>query len=124
MSWRRHKVTYWIMGGSCALIVVVGANTNLAGQSAAATDAATASAVTFHKDVEPLLQKHCQECHRPGQIAPTSWLTYDSVRPYARAIKAMTAARQMPPWFVDKLPDVHYTNDRSLTSQEIEALAK
>jgi len=124
MSWRRHKVTYWIMGGSCALIVVVGANTNLAGQSAAATDAATASAVTFHKDVEPLLQKHCQECHRPGQIAPTSWLTYDSVRPYARAIKAMTAARQMPPWFVDKLPDVHYTNDRSLTSQEIETLAK
>jgi len=40
--------------------------------------------VTFHKDVEPVLQKHCQTCHRPGQVAPMSFMTYDAVRPYAR----------------------------------------
>ena len=46
----------------------------------------TFAAVTFHKDVEPILQKSCQECHRPGEIAPMSFLTYEQVRPYAKAI--------------------------------------
>ena len=124
MSWRRRGFTYWIAGGCGVLLLAFGANVKLAGQSGAASPSTNDGTVTFHRDVEPLLQKHCQECHRPGQIAPTSWLNYESVRPYARAIKAMTAARQMPPWFVDKLPDVHYTNDRSLTQQELDILAK
>jgi len=44
------------------------------------------SAVTFYKDVAPILQKDCQTCHRPGQIAPMSFLTYENVRPWAKAI--------------------------------------
>src|SRR5207248_4515759 len=46
--------------------------------------------VTFHKDVEPILQRNCQTCHRPGQVAPMSFLTYQNVRPWAKAMKAAT----------------------------------
>jgi hypothetical protein len=50
-------------------------------------DAATSSSITFNKDVLPIVQKHCQSCHRPGQIAPMSFLTYESTRPWAKAMK-------------------------------------
>src|SRR5262245_31858843 len=63
--------------------------------------AQSAPEVTFHKDVLPVLQKNCQTCHRPGQIAPMSLLTYEQARPWARAIKAKVLAREMPPWFAD-----------------------
>ena len=53
--------------------------------------------VTFTKDVLPILQRSCQKCHRPGTAAPMSLLTYDEVRPWARAIKDRAIARQMPP---------------------------
>ncbi len=84
---------------------------------------ALAAPVTFHKDVEPILQKNCQECHRPGEIAPMSLLTYQQVRPYAKAIKADVLQKKMPPWPADP----HYAkfaNDRSLTPAEIETLSK
>jgi len=81
------------------------------------------AAVTFHKDIEPILQRNCQSCHRPGQIAPMSFLAYQSVRPWAKAIKAATLARKMPPWFAD--PNYgHFTNDHSLRTGEIELIAK
>src|SRR5208337_944000 len=60
-----------------------------------------ASSVTFNKDVLPILQKNCQTCHRPGQIAPMSFLTYKETRPWAKAMKAAVASRKMPPWFAD-----------------------
>jgi hypothetical protein len=60
-----------------------------------------APAVTFNKDVLPILQNNCQTCHRPGGIAPMSLLTYDNARPWAKAIKAAVVNRQMPPWFAD-----------------------
>ena len=50
-------------------------------------DAAKSSSITFNKDVLPIVQKHCQSCHRPGQIAPMSFLTYESTRPWAKAMK-------------------------------------
>jgi hypothetical protein len=81
-----------------------------------------AAAPTFHKDVEPLLQKSCQECHRPGEIAPMPLLTYQQARPWAKAMKAAVLKKQMPPWPADP----HYgkfSNDRSLTSEEIAMLA-
>jgi hypothetical protein len=61
----------------------------------------TADAPTFYKDVLPILQKNCQSCHRPGQIAPFSMLSYESTRPWARSIKTKVVSRQMPPWFAD-----------------------
>jgi hypothetical protein len=83
---------------------------------------AAPATVTFHKDVEPILQKNCQECHRPGEIAPMAFLTYEQVRPYAKAIKADVLLKKMPPWPADP----HYSkfeNDRSLTPEEIQILA-
>jgi hypothetical protein len=76
--------------------------------------------VTFTKDVAAILQKHCQMCHRPGTVAPMSLLTYEDVRPRAKAIKAKVVAREMPPWFIDKNVGVqHFDNDTSMTDQEI-----
>src|SRR5262245_49097623 len=60
-----------------------------------------AASVTFNKDVAPILQKNCQSCHRPGSVAPMSFLTYESTRPWAKAIKAAVINKQMPPWFAD-----------------------
>jgi hypothetical protein len=79
--------------------------------------------VTFTRDVLPVLQKHCQSCHRPGQIAPMSLLTYQDVRPWARAIKGKVESRQMPPWFADPQHG-RFANDRSLAQTDIETIAK
>ena len=79
--------------------------------------------ISFHKDIEPILQRNCQTCHRPGEIAPMSFLTYESVRPWAKAIKVATSTRKMPPWFAD--PNYgHVLNDRSLKQAEIDEIAK
>jgi hypothetical protein len=81
------------------------------------------STVTFSKDVLPVLQKNCQGCHRPGQVAPMSLLSYADARPWAKAIKAAVTSRKMPPWFAD--PNYgHFINDRSLKQSEIDTLVK
>jgi hypothetical protein len=78
---------------------------------------------TFSKDVLPILQKNCQTCHRPGQVAPMSLISYRDARPWAKAIKAAVTTRKMPPWFAD--PQVgHFTNDRSLKQHEIDTLVQ
>src|SRR5580698_7583705 len=56
---------------------------------------------TFHRDVLPILQKNCQGCHRPGQVAPMSFISYQSTRPWAKAIRAAVLAGKMPPWSAD-----------------------
>lgn len=77
--------------------------------------------VTFNKDVLPILQKQCQECHRPGEVAPMSFMTYRDTRPWAKAIKNAIITRKMPPWFAD--PNYgHFRNQRSLTDGEIRTL--
>ena len=97
----------------------------LAGLAVAATVQAPeqSSPVTFNKDVLPILQKNCQGCHRPGQVAPMSLLTYKDARPWAKAIKTAVAMRKMPPWFADPQYG-HFTNDRSLQQSEIDTLVK
>jgi hypothetical protein len=82
-----------------------------------------ADSITFHKDVEPILQRNCQSCHRPGQAAPMSLLTYQSARPWAKAMKAAVATRKMPPWFADPRYG-HFVNDRSLQQADIDTIAK
>ena len=82
-----------------------------------------ASQVTFYKDVLPVLQKNCQTCHRPGQAGPMSFLTYESTRPWAKAIKEAVLLRKMPPWFAN--PKVgHFSNDASLNQNDIDLIAK
>lgn len=90
---------------------------------ALAAAAASAQATpTFYRDVLPILERHCQLCHRPGEIGPMPLETYTQAQAYARAIAAKTSARQMPPWFA--VPGIgQWANDPSLTPAEIRTLA-
>src|SRR5262245_53349846 len=81
-----------------------------------------AGAVTFNKDVLPILQQNCQVCHRPGEIAPMSFLTYQDTRPWAKAIKAAVVSRKMPPWFADPAYG-HFANDKRISDADIKMLA-
>jgi mono/diheme cytochrome c family protein len=85
--------------------------------------------VTFSKDVAPILQRHCQQCHRADGVAPMPLVTYEETRPWARAMKLKTElgprAGVMPPWFVEKNIGIQkFKNDPSLTDEEIATIAK
>jgi hypothetical protein len=109
-SWRRKRAH------GVQILLVVSA-------VATACGADTDRTVTFNRDVLPILQKNCQGCHRPGQIAPMSFLTYESSRPWAKAMKVAVATKKMPPWLAD--PEYgHFTNDRSLKQSEIDLISK
>jgi hypothetical protein len=100
--------------GGFGVVAVVGA---LLFPPAAAAD------VTFNKDVLPILQKNCQTCHRPGEVAPMSLVTYQDARPWARAIKTVVLAGKMPPWQVDPQYDHMFSNVARLTQGERTKLA-
>ena len=75
---------------------------------------------TFSKDIVPIFQRSCQVCHRQGEMAPMSLVTYQEVRPWARAIKNRVIAREMPPWHVDKNIGIQaFKDDPSLSDDEI-----
>ena len=77
--------------------------------------------VTYSKHVAPILQKNCQECHRPGQIGPMSLLTYDDALAWAETIREVVQEGRMPPWHADpKLG--HFSNDRSLSKEDRDTL--
>jgi len=76
---------------------------------------------TFDRDVLPILQRNCQGCHRPGEVAPMSFMTYPSTRPWAKAIKAAVLSKKMPPWFADPKYG-HFLNDRKLSDADIKTL--
>ena len=78
--------------------------------------------VTFSKDIAPILNRRCVECHRAGEVAPMAFGSYKEVRPWAKAIKERVLTRAMPPWFADP----HYgdfKNDRRLSQQEMDTIA-
>ena len=112
------------MWGAVAGVLGLGGSVAVGAQSgASSTD------VTFTKDIAPILQRHCQSCHRPDSLAPMSLLTYEDARPYARAIKTRTALRTqrgtMPPWFIEKDIGIQqYKDDPSLSEEEITTIAK
>ena len=79
--------------------------------------------VTFSKDVAPIFQAKCQECHQPNSIAPMSLITFQDARPWARSIKERVASRQMPPWHIDKSVGVQkFKNDISLTDHQVDTI--
>ena len=88
---------------------------------AAVTGLAAAPAPTFHKDVLPILQERCQECHREGEIGPMPLMSYKQARPWAKAIRESVRTKKMPPWFADSAHG-KFSNDRSLSAREIETL--
>jgi len=78
-------------------------------------------AVTFTRDVAPILQKQCADCHRPGGMAPMSLLTYNEARPWAKSIREQVAERRMPPWHADPRYG-EFANERRLSQQEIDTI--
>ena len=100
------------------LIALVG----LASALLIGSDRQTGAAPTFTSDVASILFRRCASCHRPGEAGPMPLLTFEQARPWAKAIKAKTADKQMPPWFAD--PEVGvFSNERKLTAHEIDVLA-
>jgi mono/diheme cytochrome c family protein len=88
---------------------------------AALVAAAPSTEPTFYKNVLPVLQKNCQSCHRPGEAGPMSFLSYESTKPWAKAIKTAVLQKKMPPWFADP----HYgkfSNDRTLAEADVKTL--
>ena len=97
----------------------------LATPNLAAAQAPSGPQVTFAKDVAPILQRKCQECHRPGAMAPMSLVTYADARPWARAIRTRVVNREMPPFHVDRTIGIQrFKNDPSLLQNEIDTIVK
>ena len=80
-------------------------------------------APTFTKDVAPILYKNCITCHRPGEIAPMSLLTYHDARPWAKAIRDEVSEGHMPPWHADA-PRGTFHNERYLTDAEKDIIVR
>ena len=80
--------------------------------------------ITFHRDIEPILQRSCQNCHRAGGVGPMPLVTYEQVAPFAGLIEYKTGLRDragaMPPWYMEKDIGIqNYKNDPSLSDEEI-----
>src|ERR1700675_515681 len=75
---------------------------------------AASASPTYYRDVLPVLQQHCQSCHRTGEIGPMPLMSYEQTRPFARAIAGSVSTREMPPWFADPVVG-KFSNDPSLT---------
>ena len=90
-----------------------------------AVSASAQTEVTFTRDVESILQRSCQGCHRPGQMGPMSLVTYEDVRPWARAVREKVVERVMPPWHLDKTVGIRqFENATSLRDAEIDIVAR
>jgi hypothetical protein len=95
------------------------------GTASAQQTAAAGPVPTFSKDVAPIVYRSCVNCHRPGQIAPMSLLTYEEARPWARSIKERVSRREMPPWHIDKSVGIkEYKDDPSLSDREVQTIAR
>jgi len=83
------------------------------------------SPVTFSRDIAPIFQEKCQQCHQPNSIAPMSLITFENVRPWARSIRQRVVTRQMPPWHIDPSVGVQkFKNDMSLSDAQIDTIVR
>ena len=116
---RCHQKFLSVLAGLAAFGVLTSQPALAAGQ------AAPGAQVTFTKDIAPVLQRSCQSCHRPGGMAPMSLLTYEEVRPWARAIQRRTSQREMPPWFIERNIGIQkFKDDISLSDEEIARITR
>jgi mono/diheme cytochrome c family protein len=106
----------------CTAACMLGQMAGMATPDPGAIPVTKASNVTFTKDVAPIVQQHCQSCHRPGEGTPFSMLSYEEARPWAIAMKRMVVTRAMPPWFEDGHTE-KFENNRSLTQTQIDTIA-
>jgi hypothetical protein len=118
----------WTLTGGFALAIVAAAGM-VAPSALKAAPPVVPGEVTFTKDIAPILQRSCENCHRPDGVAPMSLVTYEETRPWARSIKQRTGigpkAGVMPPWYAEKNIGIqHYKDDPSLTELEVATIAK
>jgi mono/diheme cytochrome c family protein len=85
-------------------------------------EAPTVAVPTFAKDIAPIVYNHCAQCHRPGEVAPMALLSYEDVRPWAKAIKSKVVSREMPPWGADSSQSLKMRNDPSLSQAQIDTI--
>ncbi len=126
MNPRRQVGWTLTFGLALALVTAAGVTAPFA---RTAEQAAAPDAVTYTKDIAPILQRSCENCHRADSVAPMRLTTYEEVRPWARAIKQRTGlgprAGVMPPWYVEKNIGIqHFKSDPSLSEDEIAKIAK
>ena len=124
----RRSSARWIAATATIFLIALAAGI-IAPTALTAQTPAASPEVTFTKDIAPILQRSCQNCHRPDGVAPMSLVSYEDVRPWARAIKQRTGigpkAGVMPPWYVEKNVGIqHYKDDPSLSDEEIAKVAK
>ena len=107
-----------VVGAAGLFVVAAATPVNIKAQNAPATH------LTYAKDVAPIMQRSCQTCHRPGTNAPMSLLTYEDVRPWARAIKNKVTQRLMPPWHIERNVGIQqFKDDPSLSDKEIATIS-
>ena len=122
----RERKMSWALMAACAAALAMSASVQFV---APAVQAAPADEITYTKDIAPILQRSCENCHRVDGVAPMPLSTYEQVRPFTRAIKQRTSigprAGVMPPWYVEKNIGIQeYQNDPSLSDQEIAMIGK
>ena len=124
MTANSRRRSFTSLAATCAAALVVAAGTVFAAQSNS-TQPAPQSAVTFTKDIAPILFRSCVVCHRPGSVAPMSLLTYEDARPWARSIRQKVSTREMPPWYIERNVGIQkFKDDRSLTDAEISTITR
>src|SRR5262244_2923078 len=106
---------------SLALCLAIGLIFVASGNADNTSKKVAAKNVTFSKDVAPIFFKNCAECHRAGEAAPFSVMSYKDVRPWAKSIREKVANKEMPPWHADAAYG-HFKNDRRLTQKEIDTI--
>ena len=124
---RRPKYA-WTWTGGLALFVAAGLGL-LAPRGLQAAPGGVPADPNFTKHIAPILQRSCENCHRPNGVAPMPLVSYEDVRPWARAIKQRTGmgprAGVMPPWYVEKNIGIQqFHNDPSLSDDEIALLGR
>src|SRR6188474_3402044 len=120
-QWRRLARVASVVGVASALTWM--------GTDFVAAQAQQGGDVTYTRDIAPIVQRSCENCHRAGGVAPMSLTTYEEVRPWARAMKTRTGvgpkAGVMPPWYVEKNIGIQeFQSDPSLSDAEIAKIAK
>jgi len=122
---RTPRFVCWALAVGAMATAGVVATRHAPAVSAAPAQQEQQAAVTWARDVAPILQDKCQVCHQPDSIGPMSLLTYEDARVYAARIKAKVSARLMPPWHIDRTVGIQeFKNDPSLTDAEIDTIVR
>src|ERR1017187_6434902 len=118
------RMAGWSILALCGLVALAG-QAPAAETSGKAGVEATSKSITFTRDIAPIFQERCQECHRKDSMAPMSLVTYEEARPWAKSIRQRVITRQMPPWHIDRSVGVQkFKNDMSLSDEQLNTIVR